>query len=163
MSFVIIDDYETANAFLGVTQFDAQSGKQAIGEKMIETFDSLTTQLYNAGIKTFLSDRVHGDRETFYAHAVKFYFPQILKRTYRKYGLGLGIFTMEGFEAVNYLTKHMIRDHTNRKGNICTQTLVRIVFAYKNYNHGVSTELEKRQKGRPKLIETIKRIHHFNE
>ena len=43
--------------------FDAQSDKQAISEKMIKTFDSLTTQLYNAGIKTFLSDHVHGDQE----------------------------------------------------------------------------------------------------
>ena len=163
MSFVIIDDYETANAFLGRNEFSAQSEKQAIGEKMIETYNCLAKQLYSYGMKTFLSDRVHGDRETFYAHAVRFYFPQILKKTYRKYGLGLGIFTMEGFEAINYFTKRMIRDHTNRKGNICAQTMVRIVFAYQNHNHDVASELKKRQKARPKLLETIKRIHHFLE
>ena len=50
---------------------------------------------------------------------------------------------MEGFEAINYLTKCMICDDANRKGNICAQTLLRIVFAYKNYNHDVASELKK--------------------
>ena len=160
MSFVIIDDYDTANAFLGENMFNAQSDKNIIGEKMIAKFDELTKQLYQSGLKTFLSDRVHGDRETFYAHALRFYFPVILKRTYQKYGLGLGIYTMEGFEAINYLTKRLICDHTNRRGNICAQTMVRIVFAYKNYEHNVASELEKRKKEQPKVIETINRIHH---
>ena len=110
---------------------------------MIETFDSITTQLYNSSMKTFLFTCVHGDQETFYAHAVRFYFPQILKRTHRKYGIGLGIFTMEGFEAINYLSQGMICDYTNWKGNFCTQTLVRIVFAYKNHNHNVASEIKK--------------------
>ena len=40
--------------------------------------------------------------------------------------------------------------HTNQKGNICGQTMVRIVFAYKIHNHNVTSEIKKQQKARPK-------------
>ena len=85
LGFVVIDDYQTANAFLNSNMFTSQSNKQEIGEKMIGEFEKLSMQLYSAGMKTYLSDRVLGDRETFYAHALCFYFVQILKRTYKKY------------------------------------------------------------------------------
>ena len=63
----------------------------------------------------FLTDLVPGDHETFCAHALRWYFPQFLKRTYLKYGLGLEIHTMEGFEAINYMIKRLIYDCTNRR------------------------------------------------
>ena len=63
---------------------------------------------------------------------------------------------MEGFEAIKYLTKSMICDHTNWKGNIYTQTMMRIVFGYQNYNHDVASKRKKQQKSRPKLTEKKK-------
>ena len=53
MSFVIIDNYDTANVFLGKNMFNAQSYKDIIGEKMIAKFDELTKQLYQSGLKFF--------------------------------------------------------------------------------------------------------------
>ena len=161
ISFVIIDDYITANAFFGRSLFSEETEKIYIGEKMIEEFQRLTSHLYDCGMKTFLTDRVPGDHETFYAHAVRWYFPKLLKRTYNKYGLGLGVFSMEGFEAINYMTKRFIRDHTNRRGNICFQTMVRIVLTYINHDHDVHNEIAAKAKQKKKNLETINRIHHF--
>ena len=71
-------------------------------------------------MKTYLSDRVEGDHENFYAYALRFYVPDILKKTYNKYGLGLGVYTMEGFESINYMTKRTICNNSNRRGNMQT-------------------------------------------
>ena len=60
----------------------AQRNKKEIGDKMIGDFERLSIQLYSAGMKTYLLYCVVGDHETFYAHALHFYFVQILKRTY---------------------------------------------------------------------------------
>lgn len=160
LSFVIIDDFETANAFLGGPVFTQNDNRKNIGEKMILEFEYLADKLYRKGLETFLTDRVPGDHETFYAHAMRWYYPSILKKTYSKYGLGLGIYSMEGFEAINFMTKRTIRDHSNRRGNICAQTMVRMVMNYMNHNHDVVQELKERQKQKKKQIETIKRIHH---
>ena len=110
-------------------------------------------------MQTYLTDLVSGDHDNFYAHALRWYFPQILKRTYSKYGLGLGIYTMEGYEAINYTTKHLICDHTNRWGNACSQTMVQIVMTYMNNDHNIVTEIKGREKAKKKQIESILWIH----
>ena len=92
--FMIIDDHVTANEFFCSSSVFRRNKKQEIGERIIQEFVRLTKVLYNCRMKTFLTDHVPGDHETFYAHAVRWYFPQLLKRTYKKYGLGLGVFTM---------------------------------------------------------------------
>ena len=122
---------------------------------MIQEFVRLTKVLYNCRMKTFLTDRVPGDHETFYAHAVRWYFPQLLKRTYKKYGLGLGVFTMEGFEAMNYFTKKIIRDHTNRKGNVCYQKMARIVLWYTNQEHNVKNEIKEQENQRKNKLNPL--------
>ena len=163
LTFVLIDNYETANSFLNTNEFNQETDKQTIGLQMISEFESLSEQLYKAGMKTYLSDRVEGDHETFYAHALRFYFPDILKKTYNKYGLGLGVYTMEGFESINYMTKRLIRNNSNRRGNICKQTMVRIVHKYMNHTHNVQKNLELRAKNKEKVIKRINQIHHFEE
>ena len=162
MSFVVIDDYETANAFLGVKEFERETDRKLIGKKMLDEFEKITSELYHAGMLTFLTDRILGDHETFYAHAVRWYFPAIARRTYSKYGLGIGVFTMEGFEAINYMTKRLIRDHTNRRGNICAQTMVRIVMVFMTFEHSVEEQLKLRKKLKEKQLDSINRIHHYD-
>ena len=161
LSFIFIDDYKTANALFGHNIFTANTERKCIGEKMLKEFERLVTVLYDLGMKTFLTDVVLGDHETFYAHAMRWYFVALLKRTYAKFDLGLGAFSKEGFEAINYMTKRIIRDHSNRRGNICAQTMVRIVLAYVNHVHDVQIELSERDKAKEKLLNSIKRIHHF--
>ena len=58
-----------------------------------------------------MTKKVAGDGETFYLHAMSQYMPVLMKDTYDDHRLGLGIFTMEGFEYKNYSSKHAIREH----------------------------------------------------
>ena len=49
--------------------------------------------------------------------------------TWSKYKLGVGIFTMEGFERINLESKQSVRNHTNKKDNITVQSCNKL---YKN-------------------------------
>ena len=146
LTFSIIDDYETANAWLNTTIFSQETPRNQIASRMIHEFERLSNELYRAGMNTYLSDLVMGDHETFYAHAMKNYFVAILKITYRKYGLGLGVFTMEGFEAINYSTKQILRNRSNHRGNICAQSMVHMVNKYSNHYHDVAASSKQREK-----------------
>ena len=163
LSLVIIDDFEVANAFFNEETFTCETPKDQIGNRMITEFEYLSNKLYIAGMKTYLTERIQGDSETFYAHALRWYFPAILRQTYCKYGLGIGIYTMEGFEAINYFTKRMLRNHSNRKGNVCSQSMTKIVLAYMTHVHDVPKELAKRKKEKKKIIEKMKMIHHDSQ
>ena len=69
--FVVIDNYETVNQFLVINLFTAETEQRAIGDRMIDEFERITKILYEAGMKTFLTDLVSGDHETLYAHAMR--------------------------------------------------------------------------------------------
>lgn len=45
--------------------------------------------------------------------------------------LGVGIFTMEGFERRNMESKQVVRNHTNKKGNITLHSAKKL---YEKYN-----------------------------
>ena len=145
MSFVIIDDYQTDNEYLGTILFAQDIDWKVIGQRMIYEYEKECCKLYNAGVKTFLSVLVPGDHKTFYAHAVKWYFPQILRQTYGNYGLGLGIYTMEGFKAIDDMTKRVICDGSNCRGNICASTMIKITTVYMPFDYSVSGQLEIRK------------------
>ena len=38
-----------------------------------------------------------------------------MKETYERHGLGVGVFTMEGFEYKNYSSKQAVKNQTNKK------------------------------------------------
>ena len=166
LSFTLIDDYETANVFLNnnsTNEFTESTPKETIGHAMIIELEQLNSQLYNNGIKTFRSDRVHGDLETFYSHVLRWYLPDIIKCVYAKYKLGPGIFTMEAFEAMNFSTKNVLRNKCNHKGNVCAQTMVELVTKYIDHQHYVAESLSSKRKQKEKNIESIKRIHRDSE
>jgi len=76
LTLCIIADFEIANAFIGNNEFNSDTPQTEVGEKMIATFESLSKELYKAGMSTFLTDRVPGDHETFYSHALRWYYPK---------------------------------------------------------------------------------------
>ena len=133
-----------------------------MGSQMIADFERLSFELYDSGMKVFLFDRVLGNHETFYSHAFANYFVPIVKRTYARYQLGLRVFKMEGFKAINFVKKISLRNHSNHRGNVCEQTMVKVVHRYMNHDHDVASELQKIKKGKKQIIERIKRIHHHD-
>ena len=92
----------------------------------MKNYNRWVTQLYAHGSITFMKRFTEGDAETFYLHILRFYMPNIIKDTWEKYGLGVGIFTMQGFERRNKESKHSLLNHNNAHSNIMTQNLVRL-------------------------------------
>lgn len=69
----------------------------------VEEFDDNLAELNEIGGRSFLTRDASSvvDDETFYFHVLRFYLPKIAKETMEEHQLGLGIFTMQGFECWN--------------------------------------------------------------
>ena len=80
----------------------------------MEQFENNLKEFYSCGKMSFLKS---SDDESFYLHCLRFYTPKMAKITFERHGLGLGIFTMQGFERRNKESKNLIRRSSsgNRK------------------------------------------------
>ena len=103
-------------------------------EDDMNTFDDLVKNFYKFGANTILTrNQAHpGDDETFYLHVLRFYIPHIARETWKDHGLGVGIYSMQGFERRNKESKNTLRRFSNNKGNILLNNLRRLfdVFFY---------------------------------
>ena len=93
---------------------------------------------YKYGAESFLSKKSIGDCETFYMHTLRFYIPKIVDDTWKRFQLGIGIFTMQGFERRNKESKNIFVNHTNKKGNQVKQSMQRLwdIFLSPHTNMG---------------------------
>ena len=132
---------------------------------MITLFKNEAATFFSNAHASFLSHKVQGNEETFYIHALCMYIPKIMRETYDSHMLGVRVFTMEGFEYKNYSSKHAIRGHSNRKGNVCVQSLKYLTLQFINRKYEVLKELKKRKfrsnnrtkvKAKRKLIDTAR-------
>ena len=66
-------------------------------------------------------------------HCLRFYIPKIAEETFQKHKLGLGIFTMQGFERRNKESKNTLRRFCNSKGDILKPNMKRLydIFYHK--------------------------------
>ena len=106
-------------------------------EKKMLGFKANLKEFYKHGKVSFLTKKscsVGGD-ETFYMHFLRFYILMIAEKTLRDHGLGVGIFTMQGFERRNKESKNVLRRFSNGRKNICVNNLKQLwdVFWY-NHN-----------------------------
>ena len=67
---------------------------------------------------------------------------------------------MEGFEAINFSTKQLLQTHSNHRGNVCVQAMVRMAHQFINHNHDVESVLKKQKKQKQKIMDRIKQIYH---
>ena len=70
----------------------------------LQQFKTDVKTFFNCGRSTFLE----GEDVSFYFHCLRFYLPQIAEETFNKHGLGLGIFSMQGFERRNKESKNTL-------------------------------------------------------
>ena len=87
---------------------------------------------YEAGKGTYF--RKEAD-ESFYMHCLRFYMPKIAEITFDRHKLGLGIFTMQGFERRNKESKNTIKrfSTTNRKSkSLMKNNLKRLLMVFIN-------------------------------
>ena len=50
----------------------------------------------------------------------------IIEDTWKKYRLGVRIFTIQGFERTNKESNHALNNHNNYRGNIVIQNLTKL-------------------------------------
>ena len=115
--------------FLGITYVNCTNY-----EDKMNAFEVDVQEFYNAGRDTFLSNRGSSDgmAETFYCHALRFYMPQIVRTTYSRHRLGVGIFNMQGFERRNKESKNCLKHFDNHKGNVLCTNMNRLFDVFKN-------------------------------
>ena len=134
--------------FLTITYIDDKASYQA----KLDKFVSDLKKFYLIGSETFLSTNYAGDEENYYSHCVRFYLPQMAKVTLEKHNMGLGIFTMQGFEHRNKESKTCFVKFTNKKGNVCIQVTKRLWDLFSN-----QTVWKARKKTKKQMAKTLKR------
>ena len=92
-------------------------------EDDIVEFKNNVMLFYKYGAQSFLTKKSVGDCETFYMHTLRFYIPDIVDDTWERFQVGIGIFTMQGFERSNKESKNIFRNHTNKRGNQVLQCM----------------------------------------
>ena len=97
-------------------------------EEMI-LFSTNVKLFYECGKLSFLSEKEVGDKETSYMHTVRYYLPRFAKITWERHELGLGIFTMQGFERRNKESKNTLKRFTNFRSNTLVNN-VKLLYDY---------------------------------
>ena len=116
--------------FLGITYIT--DNEKYYNEDM-KKFDRNVQEFYSVGGRTFLTkDGAVGSEETFYCHTLRYYFPPIAHITFERHGLGVGIFTMQGFERRNKESKNCMKRFGNNKGNIVESNMKRVFDIFKH-------------------------------
>ena len=90
--------WEKIAPFLVITKIENENNYK----NQLKVFERNLKALYEIGKRSFLTKNPAkvGDNETFYFHLLRLYMPRIAQETFEKHKLGLGIYTMQGFEAV---------------------------------------------------------------
>ena len=99
---------------------------------LISSYEDNVKTLYDIGAKTVLTDNTEGDAETLYFHVARFYIPKLARELFKKYGLGIGIYNMQGYEQRNKESKNTLRRFSNHKGNVVTPNLKRLWDIFHN-------------------------------
>ena len=115
-----------------------------IASAFIHTFREKVKLFYDYGRDNFLWETSVGDQETFYIHILRWEFPRILEKYYEQHKIGLGVFSMEGFEAKNSKSKTAIRQRSKCKGNVCQQSTLYLLRSFVHHRHDISDILHAR-------------------
>ena len=92
----------------------------------MEKFELNVDLWYHVGKDFFLTKHIPGDIETFCHHVVRYHMPATARTTYERHALGVGIFTMQGFEQRNKESKNTMHRFNNKKGNVCESNMKRL-------------------------------------
>ena len=120
------------------------SSRAEIANAMMAAYSDKVKLFHDAGMKSFMTDSVPGDNETFYTHAVCNYFLPKICTIYTLHGVGPGVFSMEGFEYKNFQSKRAVANRANGRGNICKQSIRHLCIIFRVGTHDIKKELKKR-------------------
>jgi hypothetical protein len=120
--------WKDLSAFMNIVKIDNE--EWYVGE--LTRFETNLKDFYECGRKTFLTKNVDGDDEFFYSHVLRFYIPRHAKEIFTEQGVGVGVFTMQGYERCNKEEKNTLKRFTNNKGNILIQNMKRLWDIFKH-------------------------------
>ena len=101
-------------------------------KQKIAEYEHNVRELYTVGAKTTLTNNNTGNYETRYYHVACYYIPKIVRELFEKYGVGVGIFSMQGFERRNKESKNTLKQFCNHRGNIVVPNLKRLWDIFHN-------------------------------
>ena len=104
----------------------AKVGKNYLKE--VKVFEKNAELFYEAGKKSFLSEGTDiGSKETSYIHVLRFVTGPLAKLTFKRQGVGIGVFTLQGYERRNQESKYVLfLRHTNKLYDFVAQILRRL-------------------------------------
>ena len=103
----------------------AKVGRNYLEE--VEVFKKNAKIFYEAGKKSFLSNDTNiGGKEMSYMHILRYITGPLAKLTYERHGVGIGVFTLKGYERRNTELKYIFVRHTNKLCNFLIQILRRL-------------------------------------
>ena len=105
--------------------------------KKLLDFNTYVKLFYDAGKINVLTKHSIGNNETFYLHCPRYYLTQTAKETFEEHNLGIGIFTMQGFERRNEKAKNTMKRFSNNKGNVVVANVKKILDVYHNNHYKV--------------------------
>ena len=95
--------------------------------KIIDEFKLKIKQFETAAEQTILLPQcgrdADGAQENFYIHTLLKYLVPIMKTTFDKYNMGLGIYSMQGVECRNKESKNCAKRFGNYRRNLCKSTM----------------------------------------
>ena len=92
--------------------------------KEVKVFGKNAKIFYEASKKLFLSEGTNiGKKGTSYMHILRYVPGPLAKLIFEPYGVGIGVFTLQGYERRNQESKNIFVRHTNRLYNFLTQIL----------------------------------------
>ena len=99
-------------------------------EQALPNFVANVTEFYAVGSRTFLSHKINITKETFYFHCLRFYLPARAQTIYNRHRVGLGVFSMQGFERRNKESKQVYSRFNNHIDNdmICNLNGLQDIF-----------------------------------
>ena len=133
----------------------------------MDEYVSLVKTFNSKGHITFMNQSYSGNDEdgqgeTLYMHVLRYYAPRIIRHTYETHAVGPGVFTMEGFEYINYVSKNGSSDASKQKGNITAQALPVLAMMYIHHEHDIKAVL-KRQHQRSQCRQQVTESQTNNE
>ena len=90
-------------------------------------------QFYEYGRTTSFASRYFGEigsLETSYSHIQRFNLAELAKITYKQHKVGIGVFTLQGYERRNKESKNVFVKHSNAKSNLCYHTMKELTQQY---------------------------------
>ena len=101
----------------------------------IQFFEEMAEEFYDAGKEPFLSEgtTIVGN-ETPYVHILRFVSGPLARLTFERHGVGIGVFTLQGYERQNQESKYLFVRHTNKLYDFVKQILRKLT---EKFNDGI--------------------------